>query len=76
MGTTDRFDSDQYLEYRKWGIRLQEELFGQTFTTTGGEEMTERLVKTFKALKIKPGQAVIFPFKIRHDVCSLILIVV
>ena len=59
MGTTDRFDSDQYLEYRKWGIRLQEEIFGQTFTTAGGVSKTEQLIKTFKAIKLKPGQKVI-----------------
>ena len=58
MGTTDRFDSEQYLEYRKWGIRLQEEMFGKTFTHVGGEESLRKICNRFKQIKWKEGQKV------------------
>lgn len=50
---------DKYLDYKKWGIRLQEEIFGKTFTTVGGVSMTETLLKKFKALNLKKGQKVL-----------------
>ena len=59
MGTTDRLDSEQYLEYRKWGIRLQEEMFGKAFANAGGESLTSRICKKFKKCGMSPGQKVL-----------------
>ena len=55
----ENLKEDKYLDYKKWGIRLQEEIFGKTFTTVGGVSMTETLLKKFKALNLKKGQKVL-----------------